>query len=82
MNPEREKIVRDQVFYLNNKRFMVRWELLFQKLMMDHVLVKEDVKLLFKVVNKFFRSEPNLIYINDPVTVVGDIHGYTANYTT
>ena len=75
MNPEREEIVRDQVFYLKKKRFMVRWELLFQKLMMDHVLVKEDVKLLFKIVSKFFRSEPNLVYMNDPVTVVGDIHG-------
>ena len=55
---------------------MVRWEALFQKLMMDHVLPKEEVVLLIKVVNKFFQSEPNLIYLNDPVTIVGDIHGY------
>ena len=75
MISEKEIIQRDQVFYLKNKRFMVRWEALFQKLMMDHFLPKEEVVLLIKVVNKFFQSEPNLVYLNDPVTIVGDIHG-------
>ena len=75
MDLEKEHIQRDQIFYLKDRRFMVHWESLFQKLMMDHFLIKEDVKLLLKVVNKFFKSEPNLIYLNDPVTIVGDIHG-------
>ena len=71
----KERIQRDQVFYLKGRRFMVRWESLFQKLMMDHFLPKEEVKLLLKVVNKFFQSEPNLLYLSDPITIVGDIHG-------
>ena len=72
---DKEQIQRDQVFYLDRRRFKVRWETLFQKLMMDHHLPKAEVKLLLKVVNKFFKSEPNMIYMQHPVTVVGDIHG-------
>ena len=24
---------------------------------------------------KFFKNEPNLLYLEDPVNIVGDIHG-------
>ena len=38
-------------------------------------LLKEDVLKLILHATSLFRSEPNLLSLQDPVTVVGDIHG-------
>ena len=48
---------------------------LFSKLLNEETLAKKDVQLLLKATNKYLRSEPNMLYLHDPVTIVGDIHG-------
>lgn len=68
-------IDRDSIFYYKGKRLLVRWEVLFSKLLNEETLAKKDVQLLLKATNKYLRSEPNMLYLHDPVTIVGDIHG-------
>lgn len=36
---------------------------------------REDFSKLIDVCGKILKSEGNLVYVNDPITVVGDIHG-------
>lgn len=36
---------------------------------------KEDAIKIIKATCKYFRNEPNLLYLADPLTIVGDIHG-------
>lgn len=68
-------ISRSEIFTYVGKRLVVKWEILFSKLLSEQTLAKEDVMLLIKAAKKYFRSEPNLLYLHDPVTIVGDIHG-------
>lgn len=64
-----------EIFSYKGKRLIVKWEILFSKLLSEQTLAKQDVELLIKAANKYFRSEPNMLYLHDPVTIVGDIHG-------
>ena len=68
-------IQNSEIFTYKGKRLIVKWEILFSKLLSEKTLVKEDVQLLIKAANKYFRAEPNMLYLHDPVTIVGDIHG-------
>ena len=65
----------DDIFHYKGKRLLVKWEILFSLLLDEKKLHKEEVKLLIKAVNKYLRAEPNMLYLHDPVTIVGDIHG-------
>ena len=39
------------------------------------MIFKEDLFKIIKLSTEIFKSEPNVIYITDPVSIVGDIHG-------
>ena len=39
------------------------------------VLPKEDVIKVINQAMEVFKKEPNMLALNDPVTVVGDLHG-------
>ena len=73
--PYTRHIDRDSIFFYKGKRLLVRWEVLFSKLLNEETLSKKDVQLLLKAANKYLRAEPNMLYLHDPVTIVGDIHG-------
>lgn len=68
-------IQSSEIFTYKGKRLIVKWEILFSKLLGEQTLAKQDVELLIKAANKYFRAEPNMLYLHDPVTIVGDIHG-------
>lgn len=68
-------IQSSDIFAYKGKRLIVKWEILFSKLLGEQTLTKADVVLLIKAANKYFRAEPNMLYLHDPVTIVGDIHG-------
>lgn len=36
---------------------------------------KQNFMMIIEEAKKFFQKEPNLIYLEDPVCIVGDIHG-------
>jgi serine/threonine-protein phosphatase 2B catalytic subunit len=65
----------DKVFLKNTNRVMIDWSRLFEFMYVDGLILKEDAKKIIQTVNKFLQSEPNLLYLQDPVTLVGDIHG-------
>ncbi|CAK83580.1 unnamed protein product (macronuclear) [Paramecium tetraurelia] len=51
------------------------WRLLLDHLSKEGRIAKEDLFKLVQECNKIFKNEGNLIYLHDPLTVVGDIHG-------
>ncbi len=72
-----KKLLAKEQLYLPTKRLMVDWNRLFEHLFIEGTISKEDAIKIIKTATKFFASEPNLIYLEDPVTIVGDIHGYS-----
>ena len=38
-------------------------------------IARSDFVEIIKMATKIFRSEPNLLTLDDPITIVGDIHG-------
>ena len=51
------------------------WRLLKEYLARGGTITKDDCKTLIERTCKVLKTEPNLIQINDPIVVVGDIHG-------
>jgi len=51
------------------------WKILRDHLAREGKLEKKDVLDLINTFISIVRSEPNIIQVQDPVTVVGDIHG-------
>ena len=64
-----------RLFLTNKSRLMINWTKLFEHLFVEGTISKEDAKKIILTANKFFEAEPNLLYLQDPVTLVGDIHG-------
>ena len=65
----------NRLFFQGKTRQMIHWTKLFEHLFIEGSITKEDAKTILLMANKFFESEPNLLYLQDPVTLVGDIHG-------
>lgn len=74
MNSKKKLLSETELFY-PTKRTMVDWNRLFEHLFVDGSISKAHVKRILNTASKFFGSEPNLLYLEDPVTIVGDIHG-------
>src|SRR5690349_15906604 len=51
------------------------WRVIRDHLQKEGRIAKEDLVKLVNDTNKLFKSEGNLIYLEDPLNVVGDIHG-------
>lgn len=53
----------------------VNWMLLREHFSRGGILTTEDCISLVKQATEVLKKEPNVLALNDPVTVVGDIHG-------
>lgn len=53
----------------------IDWRILLDHLRKDGLLHRRDVVKLIDNCLAVLRGEPNLVYVSDPVTIVGDIHG-------
>jgi len=51
------------------------WRLIKDHLHKEGRIAKEELVKLIQDTNKIFKNEGNLLYVQDPITVVGDIHG-------
>jgi serine/threonine-protein phosphatase 2B catalytic subunit len=51
------------------------WKLIKDHLQKEGRIAKEELVKLVTDTNKIFKNEGNLIYLQDPLSVVGDIHG-------
>lgn len=58
-----------------NKKGQPDLEVLFEHLNLEGVLAQELLLDIIKKATELFEAEPNLLKLNDPITVVGDIHG-------
>ena len=54
---------------------MPDWKLLKEHLSREGRLAKADLLELINIFIGIVKAEPNIVKIDDPVTVVGDIHG-------
>jgi len=61
--------------FLQTKRTMIDWVTLFEHLFLGNTIAKKDVKIILRSAAFFLQNEPNLLYLEDPLTIVGDIHG-------
>jgi serine/threonine-protein phosphatase 2B catalytic subunit len=51
------------------------WIAIRDHLQKEGIIAKDDLIKLIKDAEKLFRNEGNLLYLYDPITIVGDIHG-------
>jgi len=51
------------------------WRTIRDHLYKEGRIAKEDLIQLVQSVNKILRNEGNLLYLEDPLTIIGDIHG-------
>ena len=70
--PIARPLTGSKVFLSNN---LPNWKVLKDFLTREARLLKSDLMAIFSTASDIFRREPNLIEIQDPITVVGDIHG-------
>jgi len=57
------------------KKGLPDWKILRDHLTREGVIEKSDLLLLISLFKAQIKTEPNILKIQDPVTVVGDIHG-------
>lgn len=62
-------------FFLKTKRTMIDWNALNHHLFYEGKLSKTTLLKIFNEARKFISAEPNLLYLEDPINIVGDIHG-------
>ena len=68
--------IRSEDLFLKGKsRMMIDWNLLYDSLYREILVSKEDAKRIIIQASNYFSAEPNLLYLQDPVVLVGDIHG-------
>lgn len=70
--PPAELLTMD-AFY--NKKGQPELEVLIAHLNLEGLLAQDLLLDLIKKASDIFEAEPNLLKLNDPITVVGDIHG-------
>ena len=51
------------------------WKALQSHLIKEGRLSKSDIKEIINLFKKVIKNEPNIVKIDDPITVVGDLHG-------
>jgi len=67
------QLLTSESFY--NKKGQPDLDVLFEHLNLEGVLAQELLLDIIKKASELFEAEPNLLKLNDPITVVGDIHG-------
>lgn len=65
----------EELFDRSKSRLFVDWSSLLEHLFVEYLTTKDDAKKLIMAASRFMEAEPNLLYLEDPLTIVGDIHG-------
>ncbi|CAD8176137.1 unnamed protein product [Paramecium pentaurelia] len=75
LKPPPHRPLSHQLIFPDKLKNKPDWRLLLDHLSKEGRIAKEDLIKLVSECNKIFKNEGNLIYLHDPLTVVGDIHG-------
>ena len=70
--PMHQSLTHDELFPGPNE---IDWKLLRDHLHREGRVLAEHALEIIRRMGELLRSEPNLIKLKDPITVVGDIHG-------
>lgn len=70
--PARYPLEHDKLF---PKKNIPDWKLLQTHLTQEGKLTKKDIKELISLFRETVKAEPNILKAEDPITVVGDLHG-------
>lgn len=65
----------EALFRKQGSKTTVNWNALFEISFVEGRISKQDAVKIIKVATKLMSSEPNLLYLQDPLTIVGDVHG-------
>jgi len=75
VKPPPHKPLSKQLMFPDRLKGKPDWKAIRDHLQKEGRIAKEDLIKLVGDANKLFKSEGNLIYLEDPLTVVGDVHG-------
>ncbi|KRX00376.1 hypothetical protein PPERSA_08882 [Pseudocohnilembus persalinus] len=75
VKPPPHKPLAKHLMFPKGIRGKPNWKLIRDHLKQEGRVEKEDFLTLIAQTNKIFQQESNLLHIQDPLTVVGDIHG-------
>lgn len=62
-------------FFLKTKRLMFDWNEVNHHLFYQRAIPKQILLQIVGEAKAFFSKEPNMIYLEEPLNIVGDIHG-------
>ncbi|CAD8097194.1 unnamed protein product [Paramecium sonneborni] len=62
----------EELLFINEKP---NWKLLKDHLFKEGRITKNQIMKIVEMCNYYLKNEGNVIYVDDPLTVVGDIHG-------
>lgn len=74
VQPPPQKPLLSELLFLNNSK-IPNLQVLYDHLLREGKLIKSD---LFNIITSFIEivsKEPNVLILDDPITIVGDIHG-------
>lgn len=69
------KPLASALLFPNSKTKIPDWKLLSEHISKEGKIYKEDFVNIIKDVTERFKSEPNLLECDEPIVIVGDIHG-------
>nr|CAI44590.1 calcineurin-A2-2 [Paramecium tetraurelia] len=75
LKPPPHRPLSNQLMFPDKLKNKPDWRILQDHLSKEGRIAKEDLIKLVTECNKILKNEGNLIYLHDPLTVVGDIHG-------
>jgi len=67
--------MQSKILFPNKDDKIPDWKELKAYLQVEGKISKEDFITIINIFVKILKAEPNIIYIDDPVTIIGDIHG-------
>ncbi|CAK0823550.1 unnamed protein product, partial [Prorocentrum cordatum] len=73
VSPPPSQLLTGDTYWTKNK--LPDMDVLFEHLNLEGLLSQELLLEIIKKASETFEAEPNLLKLNDPITVVGDIHG-------
>lgn len=72
----KNKVLPTEVLFTKSKsRTTVNWNALFEISFVEGRIHKPDAVKIIRAASRLMAAEPNLLYLQDPLTIVGDVHG-------
>jgi serine/threonine-protein phosphatase 2B catalytic subunit len=72
----KNKVLPTEILFTKVKgKTLVNWNALFEVSFVEGRVSKPDAARIIRAATHLMAAEPNLLYLQDPLTIVGDVHG-------